>query len=59
MPREGPSAGFDPVPVCAFCIENLTSVSFFAFSESVFDRENAISYCWWSDLLEEDLPRKA
>ncbi|KAH9962922.1 hypothetical protein BC827DRAFT_1129739 [Russula dissimulans] len=24
MPREGPSAGFDPVPVCAFCIENLT-----------------------------------
>ncbi|KAI0250629.1 hypothetical protein BJV78DRAFT_1127617 [Lactifluus subvellereus] len=24
MPREGTSAGFDPVPVCAFCIENLT-----------------------------------
>ncbi|KAI0277937.1 hypothetical protein BGY98DRAFT_917623 [Russula aff. rugulosa BPL654] len=24
MPREGPSAGFDPVPVCAFCIEKLT-----------------------------------
>lgn len=24
MPREGRSAGFDPVPVCAFCIENLT-----------------------------------
>ncbi|KAH9985499.1 hypothetical protein BJV77DRAFT_1061968 [Russula vinacea] len=24
MPRDGPSAGFDPVPVCAFCIENLT-----------------------------------
>lgn len=28
MPREGRSAGFDPVPVCAFCIENLTSASF-------------------------------
>jgi len=24
MPREGRSAGFDAVPVCAFCIENLT-----------------------------------
>ncbi|KAH9973821.1 hypothetical protein BGW80DRAFT_1306599 [Lactifluus volemus] len=24
MPREGTSAGFDPVPVCAFCIEFLT-----------------------------------
>ncbi|KAI0296377.1 hypothetical protein BC826DRAFT_1091102 [Russula brevipes] len=24
MPRGGPSSGFDPVPVCAFCIENLT-----------------------------------
>lgn len=29
MPREGPSAGFDPVPVCAFCIENLTSTPLF------------------------------
>ncbi|KAI0261645.1 hypothetical protein BC834DRAFT_1028181 [Gloeopeniophorella convolvens] len=24
MPREGFGAGYDPVPVCAFCIENLT-----------------------------------
>jgi hypothetical protein len=39
MPRDGPSAGFDPVPVCAFCIENLTSASFFACSESVFHKE--------------------
>ncbi|KAI0298735.1 hypothetical protein B0F90DRAFT_1810874 [Multifurca ochricompacta] len=24
LPREGSGAGYDPVPVCAFCIENLT-----------------------------------
>jgi hypothetical protein len=39
MPREGPSAGFDPVPVCGFCIENLTSTSFFARLDIVFDNE--------------------
>ena len=28
MPREGSGSGYDPVHVCAFCIENLNSMSF-------------------------------
>ena len=57
MPREGRSAGFDPVPVCAFCIENLTSTSPswpFTCLGSIVTRD-VISYCWWSGLLEESL----
>ena len=36
MPRQGDgqTAGYDPVPVCAFCIENLTSKSAISPSES-------------------------
>jgi hypothetical protein len=56
MPREGRSAGFDPVPVCAFCIENLTSTSSSSFAcfGSIVTRD-VISYCRRSGLLEESL----
>ena len=59
MPREGRSAGFDPVPVCAFCIENLTSASSFTLFGERFRQGGVISYCWWSGLLEESFSRKA
>jgi hypothetical protein len=43
MPREGASAGFDAVPVCAFCIEYLTSAcsSFFP-PGSTLDQERRL-----------------
>ena len=42
MPREGISAGFDPVPVCAFCIENLTSACPCLFWQAPSDQERRL-----------------
>jgi len=56
MPRGG--SGYDPAPVCAFCIDNLTSESFH-FGLGVLSYHLFRSHRWFQELPKVSLPRQA